>query len=93
MEGVGRRPFLVLTRSAAIPVLHSIMAAPISGTIREIPTEVQLGPADGMPTDCAAGFDDLRLVPKANLVERICTLRSNRLHEVCQALGVAFDCL
>lgn len=92
LEESGRRPFLVLTRSAAIPVLHSVTAAPLSRTIRGIPTEMQLGPDDGLPTVCAANFDGLRLIPKANLVERICSLRSDRLHEACQAINLAFDC-
>ncbi|MBV9659931.1 MAG: hypothetical protein JO337_02110 [Acidimicrobiales bacterium] len=30
IEDVGRRPFLVMTRSAAIPVLHNVLAAPVT---------------------------------------------------------------
>lgn len=92
LEGVGRRPFLVMTRSAAIPVLHSVLAAPITRTIRDIPTELRLTPDDGMPTECVASFDNLRVVPKAYLVERQCALDPMRLADACQALHVAVDC-
>lgn len=89
---VGRRPFLVMTRSAAIPVLHSVIAAPVSRTVRGIPTELRLGPDDGMPTDCVASFDNLRVVPKANLVQRVCVLEVARMEEACAALRIAIDC-
>ena len=92
IEDVGRRPFLVMTRSAAIPVLHSVVAAPVTRTIRNIPTELVLGPDDGMPADCAASFDNLRVVPKAFLVDRQCALTPVRLAEACRALRTAVDC-
>ncbi|NOX32052.1 MAG: type II toxin-antitoxin system PemK/MazF family toxin [Actinobacteria bacterium] len=92
IERVGRRPFLIMTRSAAIPVLNSVLAAPITRTIRAIPTELTLGPDDGMLTDCVASFDNLRVVPKAYLVDQICTLRPHRLVEACTALQAAVDC-
>src|SRR5215469_3654769 len=90
--GVGRRPFLVMTRSAAIPVLHSLLAVPVTRTIRNIPTELLLGRDDGMPTECAASFDNLRVVPKANLVDRVCVLPEARMTDACAALHVAVDC-
>ena len=92
IEELGRRPFLVMTRSAAIPVLNAVIAAPVTRTVRGIPTEVSLGPDDGMPAECAASFDNLRVVPKANLVGRICALGSARLAEACAALHLAVDC-
>ncbi|HEX3947519.1 MAG TPA: type II toxin-antitoxin system PemK/MazF family toxin [Acidimicrobiales bacterium] len=92
MEDVGRRPFLVMTRSAAIPVLKGVLAAPVTRTIRNIPTEVSLGLDDGMPVECAASLDNLRVVPKACLVDRICVLGPTRLVEACRALHVAADC-
>ena len=92
IEDIGRRPFLVMTRSAAIPVLNSVLAAPVTRTIRGIPTEVRLGADDGMPTDCVASFDNLRVVPKAYLVAQICSLRPARLAEACAAVRAAIDC-
>jgi mRNA interferase MazF len=92
IEELGRRPFLVMTRSAAVPVLNGVLAAPVTRTVRNIPTEIPLGPDDGMPAECAASFDNLRVVPKAYLVDRICTLGPSRLAEVCSALRTAVDC-
>jgi len=92
IEGIGRRPFLVMTRAAAIPVLNSVLAAPVTRTIRSIPTEVMLGPEDGMPTECAASFDNLRVVPKSHLLERVCALDAIRLLDVGKALRAAVDC-
>jgi mRNA interferase MazF len=92
IEDVGRRPFLVMTRTAAIRVLHSVLAAPVTRTVRNIPTELLLGPDDGMPTGCAASFDNLRVVAKAYLVERQCILEPARLLEACRALRTAVDC-
>lgn len=92
IEDVGRRPFLVMTRSAAIPVLHNLLAVPITRTARGIPTEVPLGLDDGMPSPCAASFDNLRVVPKAYLVDRACALDPIRMVEACRALRAAVDC-
>jgi mRNA interferase MazF len=92
IEDIGRRPFLVMTRSAAIPVLHSVLAAPVTRRVRHIPTELPLGRDDGMPTECAANFDNLRVVPKAYLVDRLCSLEPIQLVDACRALRAAVDC-
>lgn len=92
IENLGRRPFLVMTRSAAIAVLNGVLAAPVTRTVRNIPTEVVLGPDDGMPEECAASFDNLRVVPKAYLVDRLCALDATRLAEACAALRASVDC-
>ena len=89
---IGRRPVLVLTRDRAIDVLTSVIVVPATRTIRDIPTEVRLGPEDGLPTDCAASFDNLRVLPKAYLVDRLATLGPDRLSAACHALRAAVDC-
>lgn len=92
IEDLGRRPFLVMTRSVAIPVLYSVVVAPITRTVRRIPTELVLTFDDGMPTECAASFDNIRVVPTATLVERQCALPPHRLVEACDAMRAAVDC-
>ena len=92
MPDVGRRPFLVLTRSAAIPVLKSVLAAPITRRRRGIPTELALGPDDGLATECAASFDNVRVVSKAHLVERAAELSPLRMIDACRAYRAAADC-
>jgi len=90
--GAGRRPHLVLTRDAAIPVLHNVLAVPATTSIRGIPTEVALGPADGMPKECVLSVDNATLLPKGFFVEPICALGPERMASVCRALAHATGC-
>ncbi len=60
-----RRPVLVLTRDSAIEYLTNIMVAPITTTIRMVPSEVVLTPADGLPYDCAANLYNIQTILKA----------------------------
>lgn len=89
---LGRRPGLVMTRDAAIPVLRWVLVAPLTRTVRRIPTELALDVDDGVPHPCAASFDDLRPVRRTQLTERITTLSSERMAAACAALGLAVDC-
>ena len=86
-----RRPVMVVTRDAAIPVLAAILVAPVTGTVRGIPTEIPLGRDEGLPRPCVASFDNLRPVRKAWLTRRMGTL-GLRSHEVCNALAALSDC-
>jgi mRNA interferase MazF len=88
----GRRPACILTRQAAIPVLNQILVAPATQTVRAIPTEVTLGPEDGMPDDCALSLDNIAAVPKALLTSRITRLGAAKLAELCAALNTAAGC-
>lgn len=89
---IGRRPHLILTRTAAIPLLRSLLAVPATRTVRGIPTEVVLGEDDGMPTRCALLLDKLTSIPRPYFVGRITALGPDRLHQVCTALRVAAGC-
>jgi mRNA interferase MazF len=89
---VGRRPFLILTRDVVIPLLTALVCAPITRTVRGIPSALPLGIDDGMPEECAANFDNLYTVPKAMMTGRICSLSLNRRLEMCRALRIAVDC-
>lgn len=89
---VGRRPYLIFTRQTAIPILRQVVVVPATRTIRAIPTEVILDEDDGMPERSALSFDNLTVIPKAHLTERICRLGPTRLEEACRALRVATGC-
>jgi mRNA interferase MazF len=89
---LGRRPHLVLTRQAAIPVLNAYITVPATRTIRGIPTEVPLGREDGMPEECVLSLDNVAVVPKSFFVDRIARLGADRLAHVCAALAVATGC-
>lgn len=86
-----RRPVLVVTRSAAIPVLNRILVAPVTRTIRDIPTEVRLGSEDGLPEPCVASFDNLQPVPKSYLTARLGSIWHRR-YEICSAIEALSDC-
>lgn len=88
----GRRPFLILTRNEAIPVLNQVLAAPATRTIRGIPTEVPLDDADGMPGPCVLSLDNLTLIRRAHCTQRITALGPDRMHQVCEALRAATAC-
>jgi mRNA interferase MazF len=82
----------VLTRDEAIPRLRNVVVALITGQRRGLRSEVALGPEDGMPRDCAISLDNLRTVPKAQLVEAITELGQQRIDELCRALVAASGC-
>jgi mRNA interferase MazF len=88
----GMHPACILTRQAAIPVLHTLLVAPATRTVRRIRTEVALGPEDGMPEECALTLDNVSAVPKALLTERITRLAPAKLAELCTALAIATGC-
>jgi mRNA interferase MazF len=87
-----RRPVLVVTRSEAIPILSRLVVAPVTRTVRGIPTEVALGAGEGLPVDCVASFDNMQPVNRRLLTERIGALPATRRGEVCAALGALVDC-
>jgi mRNA interferase MazF len=84
-----RRPVLILTRDSAIAVLNSVTVAPITSTIRSIPTEVVLTKDDGLPNTCAANLDNLQTVPKNNIGDRIARLTTQKMRETATAVSFA----
>ena len=86
------RPYLVLTRNEAIPVLRTVLVAPVTRTIRDIPTEVALGPDEGLPTECVAALDAVLSFPKSMLTRRMGSVPPARGDELCEALKAAVDC-
>jgi mRNA interferase MazF len=86
-----RRPVLVVTRSEAVPVLTAIVVAPVTRTIRNIPTEILLGRSEGLAVECAASFDNLQRVRRAALTTQAGQLGPRRT-EVCEALSALADC-
>jgi mRNA interferase MazF len=87
-----RRPVLILTRDEAIGQLNKLVAAPATGTVRGIPSEVPVGPDDGMPRESAISLDNTTLVQKALLTERITALSVEKMSDVCIALDYATGC-
>lgn len=92
LEEEGRRPVVVLTRDEALPRLRNVVVALVKRTIRGIESEVPIGPADGMPVECAVSLDNLRTVPRALLTEPITKLEPARMEAVCRALAHSAGC-
>jgi mRNA interferase MazF len=88
----GRRPYLVVTRTDAIPVLTAIVVAPVTRTIRRIPQCIALSVDDGMPSPCVATFDSLTVFDPTLFDEHITRLSPDRMHEICAALDALADC-
>jgi len=86
------RPVLVLTRSSAIDYLSRVTVAPITSTIRSVPSEVALGPDDGMKQPCAVNLHNVMTVNQANLGRRVAELSPLRMRQVCSALAFALGC-
>jgi mRNA interferase MazF len=86
-----RRPVLVVTRSEAVPVLHGIVVAPLTRTIRNIPTEIPLGEAEGLPAESVASFDNLQRIRRTSLGAQAGDL-GHRRDEICAALRALSDC-
>ncbi|MCC6225021.1 MAG: type II toxin-antitoxin system PemK/MazF family toxin [Microthrixaceae bacterium] len=87
-----RRPVLVVTRSDAVAVLNRIIVAPVTRTVRSIPTEIPLGPDNGLNVECAASFDNLQPVRPSFLTDRVGSLGAAQSGEICRALAALADC-
>jgi mRNA interferase MazF len=84
-----KRPVLILTRDSVIPYMHEVTVAPLTTTIRDIPSEVLLIREDGVPRICAVNVDHLQTVAKARLGGIITTLSNDKLEQVRGALTFA----
>jgi mRNA interferase MazF len=87
-----RRPVLIVTRSEAVPVLNWVVVAPVTRTVRGIPTEIALGEADGLDVGCAASFDNLQPIRRGFLTNRVGAATPHRHAEICSALAALADC-
>ena len=81
-----RRPAVILTRDSAIGYLAALTVAPITTSIRQLITQVPLGPGDGLPDDCAANLDSIQTVRKTHIGSRIATLSESKLAQIDRAL-------
>ena len=86
-----KRPVLILTRDSVLEYLNEVTIAPITGTVRNIPSEVFLTKADGMLRDCAVNCDHLQTVPKGKIGPLITSLLPARMVDVGQAIRFALD--
>ncbi len=87
-----KRPVVVLTRDSAISYLSTVSVAPITSTIRGVPSEVVLGEEDGMKSACAVNLHNAITVSQDRLGKRVARLHDSRMKEICVALRFSLGC-
>jgi len=85
----GRRPVLLLSRDEAYTIRELVIVAPVTTRIRHIPSEVPLGPEDGLPKPCVVNLDTVTTIAKATLRDKLTTLSPEKLRAVEVALHFA----
>lgn len=92
VPGDKRRPVLVLSRDPMGQLLHSVICAPITSTIRGLATEVPLGRQAGLAHKSVANFDNTFLLSRRRLVRRLGKATQTVMDEACRALATAVGC-
>ena len=87
-----RRPVLIVSRDDVIPALDNIIVAPVTSTIRSMPTCIPVGAAEGIDHDSVATFDNLAAVPKSVLTSRLGQLGVGGRQRICAALDAIANC-
>jgi mRNA interferase MazF len=86
-----KRPVVILTRNSILEYLGEVTVAPVTSTIRDIPSEVLLSRQDGMLDDCAINCDHIQTVSKVKIGSLITTLSKEKLFQVRNAICFALD--
>lgn len=92
VPGDKRRPVLVLSRDPMGRLLHSVICAPVTTTIRGLTTEVPLGDDAGMARESVANFDNTLLLARSRLVRRLGRADRATMERARNALAVAAGC-
>jgi mRNA interferase MazF len=82
----------VLTRDSTIRYLSTVTVAPITSTIRGVPSEVLLDEEDVMKKRCAVNLHNAATVSQQRLGPRLSHLNAWRMDEICAALRFAIGC-
>jgi len=83
---------VILTDDAFIEYLANVTVAPITSTIRGVPSEVVLGEEDGMKVPCAVNLHNTAIVPQERMGKRLARLSSSRMNAICAALSFSLGC-
>lgn len=86
------RPVVVLSRPEVIPLLSTVIVAPVTSTIRGLPSEVAVGVSEGLKHASAVNLDHVQTVERTRLVGYVGSLSSEKMRAVCRALAVAVAC-
>lgn len=86
------RPVVVLTRDPMGALLHAVIAAPVTSTIRGLSTEVPIGPDSGIRLPSVVNLDNVQLVGRSRLVKRVGHVAPSTMTDICRALSIAVAC-
>ena len=86
-----KRPVLILTRDSILEYLGEVTVAPITSTVRNIPSEVFLTESDGMPRECAVNCDHIQTVSKGKIGSLITSLPTVKMADVGRAIRFALN--
>lgn len=86
------RPVVVLTRRRVASRLARVLVAPVTTTVRGLPTEVPLGEAEGLVGDCVANLDNSQLVAVDRLLRPAGAVAPDRWPEFCAAMAKVMAC-
>jgi mRNA interferase MazF len=87
-----KRPVLVISRQSVIPLLRTVMVAPITSAIHGVPSEILVGTEHGLKHESAVNLDHVQTVDQSRLSRFIGHLNDDLMDEVCRALAVATGC-
>ncbi len=86
-----KRPILILTRNSILDYMNEVTIAPITTTIRNIPSELFLSKEDGMPKDCVVNFDHIQTVDKSKIGPIITRVSPEKMKQVGEAIRFALE--
>jgi mRNA interferase MazF len=86
------RPVVVLTRARIAPRLRRVLVAPVTTTVRGIPTEVPLGREEGVKPGSVANLDNIHQLPVELLVAPAGVIGADRWREFCEAVRKVMSC-
>jgi mRNA interferase MazF len=85
------RPVLVLTRATKLPLVTWVTIAPITTTIRELASEVPVGPRNGLDAPSVVSCDTITTVRQQVLGDTIGVFFDDQEPELARAISDAFD--
>lgn len=86
------RPVVILSRDEAISVMRTVIVAPVTSTIRGLPSEVRIGVEQGLKHDSVVNLDHVQTIERSRIRRHLGSLTSELMREVCLALAIAVGC-
>ena len=87
-----QRPVVILSRQSVIPLLATVMVAPVTSTIHGVPSEVMVGIGHGLKQESAVNLDHVQTIDRSRLKRYVGHLDEEMMERVCAALAIATGC-